>query len=110
MHAHIGTNMRIEIDVDDQLMADAMKTWGEKSKKATVEKGLKLLTQIGRQSRTSQSSRQTPLGRLAGRDAIGQVTIADASVWKNVFENFPVVLDLPAGLVRRTSRNWTCIP
>jgi Arc/MetJ family transcription regulator len=40
---HIGADMRTNIDIDDSLMAEAMKLTGATSKKATVEKALRRL-------------------------------------------------------------------
>lgn len=42
--------MRININIDNKLMAQAMNACGERTKKATVERGLRLLIQIERQS------------------------------------------------------------
>ena len=42
--------MRTNIEIDDNLMVNAMKACGAKTKKATVEKGLEILIQIERQS------------------------------------------------------------
>ena len=42
--------MRTNIDIDDELMADAMKASGLKTKKDTVELGLKTLVQLAKQS------------------------------------------------------------
>jgi Arc/MetJ family transcription regulator len=38
--------MRTNIDIDDQLLADAMKASGLTTKRATVEEGLRLLVRI----------------------------------------------------------------
>jgi len=42
--------MRTHIDIDDQLMADAMKASGLKTKNDTVELGLKTLVQLAKRS------------------------------------------------------------
>lgn len=42
--------MRTNIEIDDKLMANAMKACGARTKKATVEKGLEILIQIEQQS------------------------------------------------------------
>jgi Arc/MetJ family transcription regulator len=44
--------MRTNIDIDDELMAEAMKATGKKTKKATVEEALR---QIVRQNRQRQA-------------------------------------------------------
>lgn len=41
--------MRTNIDIDDELMAEAMRASGEKTKKAVVEAGLRKLVQLNRQ-------------------------------------------------------------
>jgi Arc/MetJ family transcription regulator len=40
-----GRNVRISIDIDDDLMREAMRRSGAATKKAAVEKGLRLLVQ-----------------------------------------------------------------
>jgi Arc/MetJ family transcription regulator len=42
--------MRTNIDIDDQLLADAQSISGSSTKKQTVERALKLIVQVGRQS------------------------------------------------------------
>ena len=42
--------MRTNIDIDDRLMEEAMKSSGSRTKRATVEAGLKLLIQTRAQS------------------------------------------------------------
>ena len=42
--------MRTHIDIDDELMADAMKASGLKTKNDTVELGLKTLVQLAKRS------------------------------------------------------------
>ena len=41
--------MRTNIDIDDELMAKALKVSGHRTKKATVEEGLRLLVRTRRQ-------------------------------------------------------------
>ena len=41
--------MRINIDIDDTLMAEAKKAAGQATKKATVEAGLRLMVRLRRQ-------------------------------------------------------------
>ena len=43
--------MRTNIDIDDNLMDEAMKVSGLKTKRETVEAGLRLLVQLKRQRR-----------------------------------------------------------
>lgn len=42
--------MRTNIEIDDKLMADALKATGAKTKKEAVELGLKTLLQMSRQA------------------------------------------------------------
>lgn len=41
--------MRTNIDIDDDLMREAMRASGALTKRATVEQGLRLLIDVGRQ-------------------------------------------------------------
>ena len=43
--------MRTNIEIDEDLIAEAMKVSGHKTKKATVEEGLKLIIQLNKQSK-----------------------------------------------------------
>lgn len=43
--------MRTNIIIDDELMADALKASGYKTKKETVEQGLKLLVRLSKQQK-----------------------------------------------------------
>jgi Arc/MetJ family transcription regulator len=43
--------MRTNIDIDDELMDEAMKVSGLRTKRETVEAGLRLLVQLKRQQR-----------------------------------------------------------
>ncbi|MCY3828378.1 MAG: type II toxin-antitoxin system VapB family antitoxin [Rhodospirillaceae bacterium] len=43
--------MRTNIDIDDDLMAEALEASGSKTKKAAVEEGLRLLVRTRRQGR-----------------------------------------------------------
>lgn len=43
--------MRTNIEIDEDLIAEAMKVSGHKTKKATVEEGLKLIIQLNQQSK-----------------------------------------------------------
>ncbi|HTV60734.1 MAG TPA: type II toxin-antitoxin system VapB family antitoxin [Verrucomicrobiae bacterium] len=42
--------MRTNIEIDDRLMSAAMRSSGARTKRATVEAGLKLLVQVRRQA------------------------------------------------------------
>lgn len=42
--------MRTNIDIDDRLMKKAMRSSGARTKRATVEAGLRLLVQVRRQA------------------------------------------------------------
>jgi Arc/MetJ family transcription regulator len=43
--------MRTNIEIDDELLAEAMAVAGLPTKRATVEEGLRLLVRLGRQTR-----------------------------------------------------------
>ena len=43
--------MRTNIDIDDRLMKEAMRSGGHRTKRATVEAGLRMLIQVRQQSR-----------------------------------------------------------
>ena len=43
--------MRTNIEIDDELMQEALRVWGLKSKRAAVEAGLKALIRLGRQKK-----------------------------------------------------------
>ncbi len=43
--------MRTNIEIDDELMAQAMKATGQKTKKATVEEALREIVRLSRQRR-----------------------------------------------------------
>jgi Arc/MetJ family transcription regulator len=45
-----GTQMRTNIDIDDRLMLKAMRSIGARTKKATVEAGLRLLAETHAQA------------------------------------------------------------
>ena len=57
--------MRTNIDIDDKLMAEAMAATGFKTKKATVEEGLRLLA--------LQKSHRQAIERMAGMGWIGDL-------------------------------------
>lgn len=46
--------MRTNIEIDDNLMKDALRTTGVKTKKEAVELGLRTLIQLGRQEKARQ--------------------------------------------------------
>ena len=58
--------MRTNIEIDDALMARAMKLAGTRTKRETVERGLKLLIQLNEQARI-RSAR----GKLRWRGDLG---------------------------------------
>ena len=47
--------MRTNIEIDDELMAKAMKASGERTKRATVERGLQLLLELDQQRSVRRS-------------------------------------------------------
>ncbi len=46
--------MRTNIEIDDKLMRDALRTTGAKTKREAVELGLRTLVQLSRQQQTRQ--------------------------------------------------------
>jgi Arc/MetJ family transcription regulator len=46
--------MRTNIEIDDALLAAAMRASGQKTKRATVEEGLRLLVKLRRQKRVDR--------------------------------------------------------
>ena len=52
--------MRTNIDIDDDLMAEALRATGEKTKRAVVERGLRMLIQVKRQGRIRRLRGQVP--------------------------------------------------
>jgi Arc/MetJ family transcription regulator len=49
IHTHWSGAMRTNIDIDDELMAEAMKATGKKTKKAAVEAALRDVVRLARQ-------------------------------------------------------------
>ena len=49
--------MRTNIDVDDELLAEAMKVTGQKTKKATIEEALRRVTRNARLKRAIENMR-----------------------------------------------------
>lgn len=47
--------MRTNIDIDEELLKEAMALTGQKTKKAVVEEGLKRLIRLGRQGRAIEN-------------------------------------------------------
>lgn len=58
---HIEAEMRTNIEIDDELMAQAMEVAGRKTKKDTVEEALKLLVR----SRRSADAMRALRGKIA---------------------------------------------
>ena len=52
--------MRTNVVIDDQLMNEAMKTTGLRTKRATVEAGLRLLIQVKSQTRVRRLRGRVP--------------------------------------------------
>lgn len=70
--------MRTNIDIDDKLMKKALRASGEKTKRAAVEAGLKLLVRMDEQAKALRELRgigqwegdleQSRLGRFADQE------------------------------------------
>lgn len=50
-HTHWSCEVRTNIDIDDDLLDEAMRTAGTATKKETVQLGLESLVRLGRQTR-----------------------------------------------------------
>jgi len=59
--------MRTNIEIDDDLMREAMRATGERTKRAVVERGLRLLVQTRGQSRIRRLR-----GRVIWRGDLGE--------------------------------------
>ena len=82
--------MRTNIDIDDRLMRQAMRSSGARTKRAAVEEGLRLLIRT-----RSQKSIRRLRGKVAwegdlrhrvkGASQSSQVVIVDTTVWVDYF-------------------------
>ena len=57
MFARYSTHMRTNIVIDEELMKQAMRASGAKTKRAAVEDGLRLLVRFGEQQRLLRATR-----------------------------------------------------
>lgn len=55
--------MRIQVEIEDRLMRQAMKISKERTKRGTVEAALRLLAGTSRQAKIREPARQDPVGR-----------------------------------------------
>jgi Arc/MetJ family transcription regulator len=55
-----GGDVRTNIDIDDDLMTEALRATGEKTKRAVVERGLRMLIQVKRQGSIRRLRGQVP--------------------------------------------------
>ncbi len=55
--------MRTNIEIDDKLMAQALKLTGLPTKRAVVEEGLRLVVQVRRQAQGAEDAQGPGLGR-----------------------------------------------
>ena len=69
--------MRTNIDIDDELMAQAMKLTGLPTKRAAVEEGLKLLVRVRKQGQGLKALKG--LGWEGDLDAMRQDGLSDRS-------------------------------
>ena len=53
-HTHERAGVRTNIDIDDQLLADAQAVSGSTTRKQTVERALRLMVDLDRQSAVKQ--------------------------------------------------------
>lgn len=68
--------MRTNIDIDDDLMAEALRATGEKTKRAVVERGLRMLIQVKRQGRIRRIRGQVPWRGDLDESRLGRVRTA----------------------------------
>ena len=80
--------MRTNIEIDDQLMHQAMRSSGARTKKAAVEAGLRLLVRIHSQTAIRQLRGKSKVARRSERVSSGplsrlgcRMTIVDTTVW-----------------------------
>lgn len=74
--------MRTNIEIDDELLSQAMTAAGLSTKRATVEEGLRLLVRVRKQAEALVELKGLGLGRRPGRDASGSsLILVDTSVW-----------------------------
>jgi Arc/MetJ family transcription regulator len=71
--------MRTNIDIDDKLMADAMKATGQTTKKATVEAALLAMVKLDRQRRALEELEG--LGWDGDLDQMRRGRFADKEPW-----------------------------
>ena len=50
----LGTQMRTSIEIDDRLMADALRATGAKTKKEVVELGLRMVVELRAQEKARE--------------------------------------------------------
>lgn len=55
--------MRIQVEIEDRLMRQAMKISKERTKRGTVEAALRLLVGTSGQAKIREPARQDPVGR-----------------------------------------------
>lgn len=67
---HISIDVRTNIDIDDRLMAEALKVTGARTKREAVELGLKALIQMKR-----QESIRGYRGKLQWRDDLARMRL-----------------------------------
>jgi Arc/MetJ family transcription regulator len=83
--------MRTNIDIDDALLAEAMKAAGLATKKATVEEALRRLVQSYERRKAINDLRGVGRGRRSREDAARpefqsyQMIVVDRSVWIGQF-------------------------
>ena len=51
LHTHLVDIMRTNVDIDDELMDEALKASGLRTKRQAIEEGLRLLVQVHGQGR-----------------------------------------------------------
>jgi Arc/MetJ family transcription regulator len=68
--------VRTNIDIDDSLMAEAMRATGDKTKRAVVERGLRMLVQVKRQGSIRRLRGQVRWTGDLGASRLGRIKSA----------------------------------
>jgi len=76
---HIEAGMRTNIDIDDELMEEAMKATGQRTKKAAVEEALRQAVQAARRRRALEELHG--IGWEGNLDAMREGRFIDEKPW-----------------------------
>ncbi len=73
-HRYLGRMMRVRIEIDDELMRQAMAVSGHSTKKATIEAALRLLVEARGQKRIREAFGKLPWDDDLETMRLGQAT------------------------------------